>query len=461
MIDDAYSLLPERVLRRCRAEAFATLTPTAAATTHLSIVPRLLKRGHRLSLVDQTIVVPDDSVLVFVDQMPDANYGHPCQYRFHSPSDGSLLHSVSAEFPPEVAAPGLRPELFHAPLRRMASGRPLLQALIEPRVWPWLREDGNRFAVLFTSRISNRRHVEDLELGWRVLRNQLGFPASNIYVLCYDGTIGAVDATSSELAKWVGDDTPYQMHIHDSATTDHLRATMETIGSRMDADSLLFVHTNNHGSTNGLCIDNSTVLTPSDWGTMLTTLPEFGRLVVTMEQCYSGAFLQPTLDNSTAAATCFASAVPADKVSAGDTHFDPWARTWFEALNSATAYGGDLPADPDGNRDGLISVREAFDYSDAHDTAAYDDPQYGDSPAGCGRFVYLTRRPTLADIIAEITDRLVAIDTHIHKGPPLPDPDPGWAAKLIPSLELLDTLSHRLQMARGDQHSESAGAAAR
>jgi hypothetical protein len=448
------SSVPEHVLAQCRAESFAALTPAAAATTHLSIVPRMLTRGSRLRLVNQTITVPDDSVLVFVDEMPGANFAHPCRYRFHSPTDGQLLREVPAQFPPEVADARLLPELFHAPLHRVVTDRPVLQELIKPYPWPWLLDDDNRFALLFTSQISNRRHVEDLELAWRVLRHQLGFPASHIYVLCYDGTIGATDATSAQMAKWVGDNTPYQMKVRDSATKDHLQDTLDIIGRRMNSKSLLFVHTNNHGATNGLCIDNSSVLTATEWGSMLAGLPKFGQLVVTMEQCYSGAFLQPTLDHSTAEATAFASAVPATKVSAGDAHFDPWARTWFEALNDATAYGANLPGDPDTNNNGRVSVRETFDYSDTYDTASYDDPQYGDSPTGCGRYIYLTRRPTLADILAEITKRLVAVDTVIHKGPPLPDPDPGWAAQLLPSLRLLDTLARRLEVAREPGHGE-------
>lgn len=458
------SPVAEHVLARCRAGSFAALTPAEAATTHLSIVPRVLPKGTRLRLVEQTITVPDDSVLVFVDEMPGANFAHPCRYRFHSPRDGQLLHEVPAQFPPEVADTRLVTELFHAPLQRSVTDRPILQEIIKPHPWPWLLDDDNRFALLFTGQISNRRHVEDLELAWRVLRHQLGFPANHIYVLCYDGKIGAVDATSTQLAKWVGDNTKYQMKVHDSATKGHLQETLDAIGERMNSKSLLFVHTNNHGTPGGLCIDNSSVLTPAEWGSMLAGMPTFGQLVVTMEQCYSGAFLQPTLDNSTAEATSFASAVPATKISAGDDHFDPWARTWFEALNDATAYGADLPGEPDANDNGRVSVREAFDYSDTYDTASYDDPQYGDSPQGCGRHIYLTRRPTLADILAEISKRLVAVDTVIHKGPPLPDPDPGWAAQLLPSLRLLDTLARRLETAWGEREiaadvGELAGAA--
>jgi len=126
----------------------------------------------------------------------------------------------------------------------------------------------------------------------------------------------------------------------------------------MNADSLLFVHTNNHGSPSGLCVDNSAIVTPAEWSTMLDGMKAFGTLVVTMEQCYSGAFQQPTLSHSKASRTSFASAVPADKVSAGDSHFDQWARAWFEAVNGATAYGASLAHNPDANSNGRVSARE-------------------------------------------------------------------------------------------------------
>jgi hypothetical protein len=436
---------PVPALSRVRAQAFAALTPTMAATYHLSLVPKIYPAGHTLVLVDRTLTVPHESIIVFVDEMPGANFGHPCRYRFHSPTDGRLLHEESASFPPEVSDPETERQNFHAPLQhqyiRPQIFKPTDWARVHP--WPWFHND-NRFALLFTSQISNRRHVEDLEFGWRILRHRLGFPAGNIYVLCYDGTIRATDATAQEMVNWVGDNTPYQMHVHASATKQNLQDTLTTIGARMNSESLLFIHTNNHGSQTGLCVDNSTVVTPTEWGAMLAGMPAFGTLVVTMEQCYSGAFSNPTLEHSTAARTSFASAVPADKVSAGATHFDPWAQTWFEGINGGTAYGASLASNADTNDNGRVSVREAFDYSDANDTASYDNPQYADKPIGCGKFVYLNKAPTLADIIRELLARLVAIDKHIVKGPPLPDPAPDWAAELMTSLTLVDALSHNL-----------------
>jgi hypothetical protein len=446
-----YLRRPNRqVIERVRAEAFAVLTPEGAAAHHLGVVPRTLARGHVLKLVDREIEVPDDAVVVFEDQMPGANFGHPCRYLFHSPEDGSLIGVAHASFPPEVADPVLKPDYFHEPVA-VAHTVPSVYGRIE---WdrfahlPWLVDD-NRYALLWTSQISNRRHVEDIEFAWRILRHRFGFRADHIYVLCYDGTIGSTDYSGADMATWIGDGTAYEMQIHAAATQANLESTLATISSRMDEDSLLFVHTNNHGSESGLCIDNSGVVTPDEWATMLDAMDPFGTLVVTMEQCYSGAFLQPTLDHSRAARTSFASAVPADKVSAGDAHFDQWARTWFEAVNGATAYGASLGHQPDANGNGRVSVREAFDYSDSweYPNYGYDDPQYGDSPAGCGSSIYLSKAPSLYDIIKELLKRYRAIEKVVPKHPE-PDPAPDWAGKLLASLQVAQELESRMARTR-------------
>src|SRR6187431_2755090 len=96
-------------LHRIRSQAYATLTPQTAAVHHLGVVPHVLRKGETLKLVDRRIKVPADSVLVFEDLMPGANFGHPCRYLFHSPKDGSILQTVEAEFPPEVADIALLP----------------------------------------------------------------------------------------------------------------------------------------------------------------------------------------------------------------------------------------------------------------------------------------------------------------------------------------------------------------
>jgi len=438
----------KKLLEAVRAEAFATLTPRTAASTHLGLVRRIYQKDHVLRLVDREIRVPADSILVFEDQVPGANFAHPCRYLFHSSTNGQLVHVEDASFPPQVADPQTDVENFHAPLNKVPPGPAVYGAVDWSKIplHPWLLDD-NRYALLWTSQITFRRHVEDVEFAYRVLRHRLGFPAQNIYVLCYDGSIGATDATAAEMATWVGDGTAYQMDVTSSATKANLQSTLMTISGRMNGESLLFVHTNNHGAEAGLCVDNSTVVTPAEWGTMLDGMAPFGTFVVTMEQCFSGAFLQPTLDHSKASRTSFASAVPADKYSYGEYHFDGWARAWLEAVNAATVYGATLMHQPDTNGNGRVSVREAFDYSDAYDAELpLDDPQYGDEPVGCGANIYLTKPPSLVDIIKAITAKYVAIDKTVIKHP-IPDPPPEWASELLASLSTAEALADRLDAA--------------
>ena len=128
----------------------------------------------------------EDAVLVFEDQIACCWNGHPCRYLFHSTKDGSLLHTVEAMFPPEVADVALLPQYFHEPLAQPEARANIYAKYDWSKVarYPWLVDD-NRFALLWTSQISNRRHVEDTEFAYRILRHGFGFPAANISVLCY------------------------------------------------------------------------------------------------------------------------------------------------------------------------------------------------------------------------------------------------------------------------------------
>jgi hypothetical protein len=102
-------------------------------------------------------------------------------------------------------------------------------------------------------------------------------------------------------------------------------------------------------------------------------------LIVGMEQCFSGGFMNPVLTNSKAGVTSFAAAVPADKSSMGGPEFDPWALDWIAAFHGSYADGSPLKhptaAKP--------STREAFDYSSTVHVPG-DDPVFLDRPSGSG-----------------------------------------------------------------------------
>ncbi len=385
-----------------KRHALATLSQQQAGTMRLSISPHVLPAGHTFNLVDTKMTVRQQAALVFVDHMPQANWGHACTYRFYDPTTGESLYQEDAIFPPnlggETSLEVFHEPIFHVPVTHSA----LADYVSRPRILPTASQVlEQRYAILWTSQISNLRHVEDLEFLWRALVNVYGFSPSNIYVLCYNGTIGAVDV-SGAVGNWAGNNTPYQMQVHSSATTANLQTVFNTLAAKLKPKDLLLIHTNNHGSTTGLCVDNSSVITPTQFGTMLSGLPAYRSLVVTMEQCFSGAFQGPVLAKSTATNTVFASAVSADKSSDGAAHFDPWALAWIEAIAGTTAAGAALSSPPPHNLDGMVSMKASCDWAKANDTGSDDNPQYGDKPPGCGSSIFLGITPSLPTQVGDV-----------------------------------------------------------
>jgi hypothetical protein len=394
-----FTAVPTKVATTIKQMAVSRLSSELVQKTNLSISTHVIPAQHVFNLADTKLVVKQESVLVFVDQMPQANWGHPCVYQFHDPATGALLSSQNALFPPNLAPGDLTLEAFHRPVALplpVSSVKILADKVSERFLLPTVSSAmEQRYAILWASQISNMRHVEDLEFFWRTLVNVYGFSASNIYVLCYNGTIGATDA-SNPVGNWAGNNTAYQMKVAHSATMANLQTVFKTLAGKLKPKDLLLIHTNNHGAPSGCCVDNSSVITPSQFGTMLNGLPTFRDLIVTMEQCYSGAFQALTLKNSTAVNTVFASAVPSDKVSAGNSHFDPWALALVDALANGTPSGGAISNKPTRNIDGVISIKAACDWAKGNDTASIDDPQYADKPVGCGNQITLAP-PTLPD----------------------------------------------------------------
>jgi hypothetical protein len=383
--------LSPTITDRIKQVALSGLTAEEQARTSLSLGVDVFPAGHVFRLVDTTMTVRQDAALLFVDKNPGANWGHPCAYRFFDPATGRFLYEEDALFPPNLAGEAIL-ETFHAPPAPLptAAHLNLLPARGPVRANAVNAANGEqRYAILWTSQISDRRHVEDLEFFWRTLVHVCGFTPANIYVLCYNGTIGATDVTGP-IGNWYGDNTPYQMQVHASATVANLQSVLDTLKGLLGADDMLLVHTNNHGSPSGCCVDNSSVITPTQFGGMIAGLPAFGTLIVTMEQCYSGAFQGPVLQKSTATNTVFASAVPANLESAGAAHFDPWALDLIEAINGATPAGAALPTKPSVSANGLVSIKAACDWAKATDTGTGDQPQYADQPAGCGADIYLS-----------------------------------------------------------------------
>jgi hypothetical protein len=380
--------------------------------------------------------VPKNSIVVFADDAPRANWSHPCRYLLHDAATGAPIATVPARLPPQ-ASPALgEMEPFHQPVAFFEP--PLLWR--PPRPWPVLRRPvpGARYAILFSG-MSNNRHTNDLEFLYRTLRDVYGVPDANIYVLNHDGTLN-YDGNPRPITAWPGDNTAYRMTVHGQGSRTDFEAVIDELKTRIKPNDSLLIHTNNHGDHDGT---ESNLCTYPNWGAYGATdfaakvgqLPRFRCLVVMMEQCRAGGFNAKILASSPAQNTSVASAAREENNSIGGAHFDPFARDWIAAMAGLDPYGATLDHDPDTNHDGRVSAKEAFQYADSiHDP--YDTPVYSSSGAsadGChlGIRWYWELYPVLFREFLEL------IPVKLPPGP-LPDPPPDWLKKLLVDLGRLE-----------------------
>ena len=368
---------------RIQSDARLRLSFERRRPSNLWIQDEVLGRGQTIDARHQKIEIERETVMVFADDEPLANWGHPCRYLLYEPENGELYRTVEAQFPPYLVDP---PETFRAFHKPIAWAYPeLLWPIYRPWWrWPWWRR-GDWYAILFSG-ASNNRHTNDLEFLYRVLVNDYGVDEDKIYVLNYDGTID-YSGGPHPVGNWPGDGTAYQMTVNAAGTKSEFESVVDDLKGRLQPQDSLLVHTNNHGgrSTDSyLCTYSGPDYDPDDFAAKLGELPNFNCLMVMMEQCYAGGFNQKIIDDSPANRTSVASAAIATQTSIGGAHFDPFARDWIAAMHLAGPDGAALGTDPDANNDGRVSAREAYDYADSvhhpHDT-----PNYSQSAAVGGR----------------------------------------------------------------------------
>lgn len=380
-----------KLLNSIKSGVAGSLSWSATRSTNLYIESRLLKRGEDIIAYKQRIPLDRDTIMVFSDDAPRYNWAHSCRYLLHDPTTGEMYREIKAQFPPYMNTDVPKTfELFHRGVYIAEADiyYPILPKLRCPI--RWLR--GQRYAVLFSGS-SNNRHTNDIEFLYRTLRDIYDFPSANIYVLNYDGTVN-YNGNPKPVVSWPGDSTAYRIPITGKGTKADLDSVLDSLKTKLRADDLLLIHTNNHGGHNGtqsyLCTYSGSDYLASDFGAKLATLPKFNCLMVMMEQCHSGGFNSPILANSTAALTTVSSACEELKNSIGGADFDPFARDWIAAMTGNTPYGGALASNPDTDGSGKVSAKEAHNYADAVKDP-YDTPVYNESSIAAGN-TYLGQR---------------------------------------------------------------------
>jgi len=446
-----------KVLATVKSGVVRNLSWRAAQNTNLYVDSNVLAKGSAVLAYKQRIALDRSTVMVFADDAPRYNWAHPCRYLLHDAETGELYREVRARFPPYMMTREVPKtyQAFHQPVR-VADPElfyPVLPRLRCPIRWP----KGQRYAVLFSGS-SNNRHTNDLEFLYRTLRDLYGFPAANIKVLNYDGTIN-YSGNPKPVVSWPGDATAYRMPVHGKGTKSDLETVFDGLKRKLKSDDLLLVHTNNHGGHNGtesyLCTYSGADYLASDFAAKLGTLPKFHCLMVMMEQCHSGGFNAPILAHSPAAHTSVSSACEELNNSIGGAEFDPFARDWIAAMTGSTPYGGALASNPDTDGTGKVSAREAHDYADAVKDP-YDTPVYDESSATAGRCHLGQRYWVIWPIYCRL---LVEILYPYYLRTPIPEFYEIVHGRLMPSLRDVEAKLERASAAQETELKQAVGAA--
>ncbi|MBC8017099.1 MAG: peptidase C13 family protein [Verrucomicrobia bacterium] len=367
---------------------------------NLHIHNDVLAVGEKLKAAALEVPIKRDSALVFVDLDPARNWVHPCEYHLYDATTGKLYQKVQASLPPSLLDLGPDASLaFHAPVK-MVDTR-LKRAAWKKRIPPITNAPstapGERYAILFAGH-ANNRHTNDLEFLYRTLIDVYGFNAAHIHVLNHDGTLNYFGGPKP-IGNWPGDNTAYRMGVTGEGTRAGFQAAFTAIAGQIRPEDFLLIHTNNHGGGVGdgvtdFCMfvydvnGNWVPYYVNDFIADLGVLPPFEVLMVMMEQCRSGGFINPIINNSPANWTHVAAAVVAADYSDGGADFDPFAEDWIAAMNGQYPDGTGLNQAVDTNNDGRVSAVEAFTYADAV-VQGNDTPTSSDSPGGFGAFMFL------------------------------------------------------------------------
>jgi hypothetical protein len=358
------SLDNESLRQSIQQQAFRLVPPLQREKVNLYLDSNILAADDIVGPEFQQIRAPRASILVFADLDPTANFGHPCMYHFFDASNGNLVESIPARFPPYGATKPKTFVGFHLPVRT----GPTPSQLKFPPIWrcPILLPHGARYAILYSG-MSNMRHLNDLEFCYRMLIDRYDFAPAHITALSYDGTLNTQDGMATT---WPGDGSAYRIKIDGPGDSTAFKAAIASLKSKLKHDDLLFIHTNNHGDNFGqgsfLCTyPNYGTYTATDFCADLAILPKYRALMVMMEQCNSGGFNAPVLAASTAHSTSIGSAAIATQSSyaSPDGNWDSFARDWIAAEIGHAPNGAALAHNPDTDGDGVVSANEAFNYA--------------------------------------------------------------------------------------------------
>lgn len=388
------------------------------ATKSVHLLESALQSGTTLQIGPHRHDIPKSAFLVIIDEAPGAFWTHPVRYELHDVASGEV-RVIHEQYPLEF--PDVRAELIplHIPdlpwLKKgddkdFPEAGPLDLAKLEKQLAMAsfgvpLAQASTRHALFFAGMDNMPHFHDDFVIMREILLVRYGYDPTNIVISMGDGTGYA--------------DLPVD-YAGDQAGLDAALDAFATEGTHaLGAGDTLFLYTFNHGGADAtgayLCLPGWASYYDHQLKAKLDNI-QCGQLIVAMNQCHSGGFINDVIATTGPAQVAIMTACREDQSAypsgGGGSHGYlsvalAAALNWaFPAGVTATFPGytaGAITAQ-DTNNDGLVSAEEAWHYvqdmMNAHHNptiTGIETPQWGVSTAGVSASLYWG----LPDILVE------------------------------------------------------------
>lgn len=335
------------------------------------------KQSAITTIMGNKITLPSTGYLFFIDEYPTANWSHPCRYVWFDLNQKNSRTIKDDWFPSDMEEWKLISKITSVPLKTYkksnSGNRTTIRKLSSTA--------NNNYAVIISGGINKGnnhiRYWNDCQAIYSTLVYEYGYLDNHIYVLMSDGTNPAYDR---RLLNDSYDSSPLDLDgdgdndIQYAATKKDITTVFDLLSRKLTTKDFLFIFTTDHGGQKSgddvyMCLWGENI-TDAEFAKEVNKV-KAGNISIVMEQCHSGGFISDlTANNRVIATACTANENSWTKAG---LLYNEFVYHWTSAVRGYTPEGNIVNADT--NNDGLISMKEAFEYAKKQDKQN-EHPQY-------------------------------------------------------------------------------------
>lgn len=332
---------------------------------------------------------------IFVDAEPMKGWEHEC-YLLTIPksiptslNDVEPLSSVQRKMPPSG---DFTPLSVKNRFGTNANSKPVVTKEVQSNAGLTVAQ--RTYAIILSGGVNKtanyERYWNDCSFIYQTLVNKYGVPKENIFPIMSDGNNPAEDmrlTTGGFTSQPLDLDNDGIADIKLSATKANIQSVLNSLKVKLKEDDHLLFYVIDHGgstdnNTNSyICLWGNESLYDYQLANLLTVFTQKNVNVnVVLGQCFAGGFN----DNLTKVGCVVSSACTGAESSwaCGDIPYDEFVYQWTTAINGANHRGTKVY--PDTDKNGRITMDEAFVYAKTHDRRSAEHPQYVSTPLSIG-----------------------------------------------------------------------------